>query len=296
MIKNSKIPILVSLFILLTGCVNLQTLNSYSNNSTEGLKKYDDINFSFKKICENNCELRANSDEKAIANKLSTNYRPIRKESACECENYLKADSAFNKMYFASLQYLEAIQQLSSDDILSFKYDTLANALKKTDLLGVKKEEIDAFNKLVTLTTTLIVDVKRRKDLKNIIEASNAPFQKLLAKLKFAIDEPITLALDTKIELEYNYYKAVVFNKTELSLKDKIELENEFIQKRKTIREKMNLLAEYSKIIDEIKKGHQSVYDNREKIHKKEIAGILGGYVTQIKEIKTSFENIKTEE
>ena len=56
------------------------------------------------------------------------------------------------------------------------------------------------------------------------------------------------------------------------------------------------MLNEYSKVLNEIRKGHQSIYDNRDIIHKKEIAGLIAGYITEIKEIKTSFENIKTEE
>lgn len=294
--RNIKLTVFVTLISILSGCVNLKTLNSYSETSRDALKKYDEIGFSFKKVCEKNCEFQINSDEKAIATRLSDNYKPIKKESECECENYLKADTAFNKIYFATLQYLEGLNKISDDDVLTFKYDTLANALKETEILDVKEEEIDAFNKLVTTTTKFIVDIKRRKDLQEIIEFANPSFQILVERLQFAVEGPLKLALETEIDLEYNYYKAIIFNQKELSLKDKIELENEFIEKRDKILEKINLLTEYSKAIDEIKKGHQSIYDNRDKIHKKEIAGFLAGYITEIKEIKTSFDNIKTED
>lgn len=294
--KHLKFTLLAISVVMLNGCVNLKTLNSYSEASQDALKKYEEIGFSFKKICEKNCEFRINSDEKAIATRLSDNYRPIKKESDCECENYLKADTAFNKIYFATLQYLEGLNKLSNDEILLFKYDTLANALKKTEILDVKEEEIDAFNKLVNTTTKFIADIKRRKDLQEIIELANPGFQTLLKRLQFAVDGPLILALETEIDLEYNYYKAIIFNQKELSLKDKIELEQEFIEKRDKILEKINLLNEYSKALEEIKEGHQSIYENRDKIHKKEIGGSIAGYITEIKEIKTSFDNIKTEE
>jgi hypothetical protein len=294
--KQLKFAFLTTSILILSSCVNLKTLHSYSEASQEALKKYDEIGFSFKKVCEKNCEFEINSDEEAIATRLSDNYKPIKKESECKCDNYLKADTAFNKMYFAILQYLEGLNKLSNDDVLSFKYDTLANALKETEILDVKEEEIDAFNKIVATTTKFIVDVKRRKDLQEIIEFANPSFQVLVGKLQFAVEGPLKLALETEIDLEYNYYKAIIINQKELSLKDKLELENEFIEKRDAILEKINLLTEYSKALEEIKKGHQSIYDNRDKIHKKEITGLIAGYITEIKEIKTTFDNIKTEE
>ena len=294
--KHLKYTVLAISAIMLSGYMNLKTLNSYSEASQTALKKYDEIGFSFKKVCEKNCEFRTNSDEKAIAKRFSDNYQPIKIESECECESYLKADTAFNKMYFATLQYLEGLNKLSNDEVLTFKYDTLANALKETEILDVKGEEIDAFNKLVNITTKFIVDIKRRKDLQEIIEFANPSFQVLIEKLQFAVNGPLKLALETEIDLEYNYYKAIVRNQDELSLKDKIELENEFVDSRDEVLEKIDLLNEYSRALDEIKKGHQSIYDNRDIIHKKELAGLVAGYITEIKEIKTSFDNIKTEE
>ncbi len=289
------ILILCSIFIL-NGCVNLNTLNSYSETSKDALYKYNEIGFSFKKVCKNNCNIRINSDENAIANKLNDNYRPINKDSECDCEDYLKADTAFNKIYFAALKYLEGLNELSSGDILTFKYDTLANALKETELLDVKEKEVDAFNKLVNATTKFIVDIKRRKELQEIIEFANPSFQILIERLQFAIDEPLKRALETEIDLEYNYYKAIVFNQADLSLKDKLEIENDFIEKRGKTIERIDMLNQFSKALSEIKKGHQSIYDNRDKIHKKELTGLIAGYVTQIEEIKTAFDNIKTEE
>lgn len=293
--KQLKFAFLTTALLIISSCVNLKTLNSYSETAQGALKKYEEIGFSFKKICEKNCEFKINSDEKAIATRLNGNYRPIKIQSECECDNYLKADTAFNKMYFATLQYLEGLNKLSSGDVLTFKYDTLANALKESEILDVKEEEIDAFNKIVTTTTKFIVDIKRRKDLQEIIEFANPSFQILIEKLQFAVNGPLKLALETEIDLEYNYYKAVVFNQKELGLKDKIELENEFIEKRNGVLEKINLLSTYSTALEEIKKGHQSIYDNREKIHKKESIYFIAEYITELKEIKTSFDNINTE-
>lgn len=292
---QSKILIL-GLLITVVSCVNLKTLSSYSENSVEAIKKYDKIGFSFKKVCEKNCEFKTNSDEKAIATRLGKGYIPIKKISDCECDKYIKADSSFNKIYFASYQYLEGLKKLSSDEILTFKYDTLSKALKETEILDIKDEEIDAFNKLINVTTKFIVDTKRRKELKAIIEEANQPFQDLIDKLKFAIDNPLKLSLETEIDLEYNYYKALIFNQKELSLKEKIELETDFIKKRDEVLEKIKLLSEYSKMLDEIKKGHQSLYDNRDKIHKKEIANFIAGYITNVNELKTEFDNINTKE
>jgi hypothetical protein len=292
---QSKILIFL-IFLSTVSCINLKTLSSYSENSVEAIKKYDEIGFSFKKICEKNCEFKINSDEKAIATRLGKGYKPIKEISDCECDIFEKADSSFNKIYFASYQYLEGLKKLSSDEILTFKYDTLSKALKETEILDIKDKEIDAFNKLINVTTKFIVDTKRRKELKSIIEDANQPFQILIDNLKFAIDNPLKLSLETEISLEYNYYKALVINQKELSLKEKIEIETSFIEKRSKILEKIKLLSEYSKILDEIKNGHQSLYENRDIIHKKEIANLIASYITNVKELKTEFDNINTEE
>jgi hypothetical protein len=296
--KSKKYILAITAVVLLglVSCVNLRTLNSYSEKSIEGVKKFKEVDFSFKSICENDCELEQNAKESSIDNKIDTVYRPILIETECDCGQYLLADSSFNKIYFASLQYLEGLYKLSSDDILEFDYDTLANALKETDLLGVKEKEIDAFNKLVNLTTRFIVDIKRRKDLQNIISEANSPFQQLMDRLKFAVDEPFLAALENEIDLHYNYYKAIVYNHKELSLRDKVELENEFKESKRKIENKKQLLLDYSKILEEVKKGHQSLFENKDKIHKKEIASLIAKYLTEMEEIKTEFDNLKTEE
>ena len=291
-----KITLLLLIAICCYSCINLKTLSSYSENSVEAIKKYDEIGFSFKKVCEKNCEFQTNSDEKAIASRLGKGYKPIKKASDCECDKYIEADSSFNKIYFSSYQYLEGLKKLSSDEILTFKYDTLSKALKETEILNIEDKEIDAFNKLINVTTKFIVDTKRRKELTSIISDANEPFQILIDNLKFAIDNPLKLSLETEIDLEYNYYKALIFNQKELSLKEKIEIETNFTEKRDKILEKIQLLSEYSKMLEEIKKGHQSLYENRDKIHKQEIANLIAGYITNVKELKTEFDNINTDE
>ena len=187
-------------------------------------------------------------------------------------------------------QTIDSLRNLSIEEIYE-----LNEAILNKDYDNLKEEEIDAFNKIVTTTTKFIVDIKRRKDLEEIIEFANPSFQILIEKLQFAVNGPLKLALETEIDLEYNYYKAVIFNQKELGLKDKIELENEFIEKRNGVLEKINLLSTYSTALEEIKKGHQSIYDNREKIHKKESIYFIAEYITELKEIKTSFDNINTE-
>lgn len=286
--------IIISFFLI--GCVNLKSLNSYSENSLEAIKKYDDINFSFNNVCEKECQFNSNFDEKAIAYRLGNNYKPIQKYSDCNCDKYKKADTAFNKIYFVSVQYLEGLKKLSSEEILNFEYDTLGTALKESELIKIKDEEVDAFNKLVNLTTRFITDSKRRLTVHNAIKEGNKPFKLLLDKLAFAIENPLKLALENEIDLEYNYYKSLAINHNNLSLKEKIEIETDYINKRESLIEKIMLLNEYVKILSSIKEGHQNLYDNKDKIHKKDLALYISSYITKIKEVKTEFENLKTEE
>lgn len=290
--KNiSRITKLGIVLLALSSCVNLRTLNRYSENSIEAVKKYEAINFTFKQSCKTNCHLR----ETAIGDYLDNIYPRIKRKSDCNCDVYLQADSSFNKIYFSINQYLTGLQKLSSNSILEFKYDSLSNSLKESSLINISDQEIDAYSRLGELTTRCITDIKRRKNLQLIIKDGNEPFGILIEELKYATSEILVESLDTELELHYNYYQDALVNQDKFSGKELLDFEQAFIKQRVDIEQKVDLLNQYAVILNEVKIGHQQLYENADKIHKKEIATLLSAYLTEINQLKSDFNNLNAQ-
>src|SRR3978361_1245753 len=91
-----KAAFALSLALILTGCANLKTLNYYSSNSVKGLKKFEQIGYSFTKACNDRCAI-----EQLEKNQL------IR--TGCECKSEREADSVTLAIYTAIKGYFEGL-------------------------------------------------------------------------------------------------------------------------------------------------------------------------------------------
>ena len=100
----------------LTSCVNLKHVNDFSSTSLNSLKKFEEINYSFKQNCFDNCQnikiqnLNLNSDE-------------------CDCASNVKADSITLIIYSSLRGYLDGLTKLSKNDVTNYKMDAFTTAL-----------------------------------------------------------------------------------------------------------------------------------------------------------------------
>ena len=85
---------LILLTVVLSSCVNLKHVNDFSSSSLKSIKKFEEIKFSFKQNCLDNCQ-----DNKI--NDLNL------KAQDCDCKLNEKADSVTLLIYNSVRGYLD---------------------------------------------------------------------------------------------------------------------------------------------------------------------------------------------
>src|SRR5437870_6029337 len=108
---NRKKPFIVLVILpFLVGCVSLSEVHNYAASSVEALNKINDIDYTFKDYCHQDCELQ------------QLRIGEIRPTFTCNCEEpAASADNAIEKIHSTITAYLQAVEQLSNNN--GFSYD-----------------------------------------------------------------------------------------------------------------------------------------------------------------------------
>ena len=269
------------------GCVNLKLVNDYADTSIKAIEGYKATEFSFKSFCERECEISN------LNGRIIDGFKPLEELPKCDCKERAKADEAISKMLFGLTSYLETVQKLSNNESTSFKFDNLAIALDKAEFVEVDTKEINAYKSLLEITSKIVFDRKRQKELQSNISKANKPFSELTDKLISIIDNQLMAAIDAQKRLENNDYKALL--KMSSSIHEKINIEKSYLEQINKLEGKKGRLKKYSAILKSIKDGHNKMYESSTKLDSKYLINQLSSYYTSIKKLKTEFDNLKTE-
>ena len=283
--KNQK-HLFWLLIPLIAGCVNLKIANSYADTSIKAIESYKTTGFSFKSLCLRRCEITRLSD------RIMGNFKPIDKPLPCDdCKEQVKADEAISKILGGLTTYLESVQKLS-DDGIGIKYDGLADALDKTDLINVDTKEINAYKNLISFASNIIVDSKRKTTLHDNIARANPPFTELTEKVIIIIDKQLVAYLNAQKEIEHDEYEVLV--KVSNSMIEKINIEKAYFEKIKDLESINSRLVKYRDILKSVKDGHNELYKSGAKLDNKYLANQLYSYFNTLKKLKIEFDNLKT--
>ena len=173
--KIKKIGLgLILLTVGLSSCVNLKHVNDFSSSSLKSIKKYEEINYSFKQNCLDNCQ------DKKI-NDLSLSAKD------CDCKLNEKADSVTLLIYNSVRGYLDGLTNLSNNELTSYKMDALTKVLTEGDFGSIKieKEQVEAYSKISKILLKAFTDEYRKRKIKEYVLSANEPIKVLITFLDF---------------------------------------------------------------------------------------------------------------
>ncbi len=280
--KKTLIVTLLALPIVFCSCVNLKTVGDFSSASTESVKNFERIDYSFVKHCLDRC-----TDE-AIRN-----YE-INRTQDCSCALYQEADSVTQVIYNSIEGYFEGLNNLSNNELTNYSSDAVVSALSADELGPLKIEErtVNAFSSLSNTLLRASTDFYRRKKITSYIEQANEPIQVLLEKFRVIIGTNLKGELRFKRERLYNLYVDIKMNGTLISEYEKVKAAADYYQALEAIQRKEIELEVLSKSLDEIAKGHQVLYDNRKKLSVKDLTGFLLSYSNNVNELISEFNKL----
>ncbi|SFT48612.1 hypothetical protein SAMN04489724_0955 [Algoriphagus locisalis] len=279
-----KMPplVLVTFTLFLFSCVNLKSVGEFSVTSTESLKNFEKIDYSFLQHCLDRC-----TDE-------AIRKYEIKRAQECSCELYQEADSVTQVIYNTIEGYFEGLGHLSQNELTTYSSDAVVNALTAEEFGPVQIDSrfATAFSSLSNTLLRATTDSYRRKKTAQYIEEANESMQVLLEKFEVIISTNLKGELRFKRERLYAYYMDMKMNQTVLSEYEKGQAATDYYQALEAIQRKELELEVFGESLAEIAKGHQVLYDNRNKLSVKNLQELLQEYSSHVKELVSEFNKL----
>jgi hypothetical protein len=278
--KVSKILLVILIIIGTHGCANLKQVNDFSSSAVISLGNYDKIEYGFKQSCLDKCR------ENKI-NDLKLNL------SECDCAKDKKADSVTFIIYSAIKGYFAGLTNLSSDELVNYKFDDLSKSLEADELGSIKlnDKEAAAFSKISSILFRAFTDEYRKSKIKEYIREANEPIKNLLYYLDFNLSSNLM----GKLEIQKQRIEMTYFDLTKdasLSTYEKRQVVREYFNTVESIGKTQEKIAAYSKGLKKIAEGHQKLYDNLSDLSVDELKNQLIRYGSDIKDIVSEFNKI----
>jgi hypothetical protein len=252
---------LLLLSFLISGCVDLKSIRTFTDTSKDTTTYIALTEDSVKSLERRQC-YESDSQQATLRSLI---------------EDRKKANVVLVQTHTILSQYLSALGDMASDDLISF--DTSLNNL--TSAMGALKsskgnnvftsQEVNAVNKIATLLSNAFFEQYRQDKLKEAILSTNQDFQ-ILIRLLINSTELYSQSLQTEKSVTNNYYQTIRMTAESNPPQDAaLELlRNVYVEKLDAIDKKIATADNYGKILKKIGEGHQYLYDNIDQISTKQ--------------------------
>src|SRR5258706_1087605 len=276
-----KVISLITFQTILVGCINLQHVHDFSDSSLKATQKFEEIPYTFLQHCIDRCEMSAIDSFKI--------YREIK----CPCDQYKRADSVTQLVYRALRGYFDGLTRLSNNQLTNYQIDRLKKAVQEEDLgvLQVNREEANAYATLTDMMLRGFADSYRQKKIKAFISGANAPVQVLLSKLEFIESKNLKDVMEFKKERLFDHYRSLL--RARLSDYEKQEATARYYASLQGIIILEKQCMTYARSLRTIARGHQQLYENRNKISSEELRRRLTPYANDICDLISEFDKLK---
>jgi hypothetical protein len=272
------------LWLLIASCVNLKKVNDYASTSSKNIKKFEELEYSFVKACNDKCVIEQLDKKQFMKNN-------------CDCKVSSEADSVTLVLYNAIKDYFGGLVKLSGNDVTSYKFDAVTKALKEGNFGDVKinKDHVDAYTKISSILTRAITDGYRKRKLSQYIGEANDAIKVLLNALEFNLVSNLSKTLETKRDRYKDYYFDL-FSDTTTSAYEKVKIIQDFNYANSGIDNKKKGIIAFGKGLNTIAQGHQKLFENRNKLNAKELKETLSQYASDIQDIVDEINKLKNQD
>lgn len=266
----------------LFSCVNLKTVREFTETSLVSIKNFEQIDYTFLDHCMDRCEAEA-------IGKFEFN-----RELECDCDLFVEADSVTQIMYQAIGGYFENLGNLSQNELTEYSTDAVVNSMTAQELgpLAIDANLATAYSALSNIMLRGTTDFYRKRKIAGYIEDANEPLQVLLKSFQQIVRTNLKGELRFKKERLYTYYMDMKMNNTLQSDYERGKATADYYQAIEDIQLKEKQMDLFAEALAEIAKGHQVLYDKRNKLSVKNLAFSLLGYSNQVKILVSEFNKL----
>src|ERR1035437_4495536 len=281
MIKIKILYTTVILFMLtFWGCMSYNTVNDFASTSLNSVKKYEEINYSFKKNCIDDCQ-----NKKLIDLNISL--------ADCDCMADARADSVTMIIYKAIRGYFEGLTNLSNDELTNYRLDSISKSVSGNDLDSMKfdQKETEAYSNISSILLKAFTDGYRISKIKAYIRQANESVKILTSYLSFNLSANLNGKIDIQIQKAEKTCFNLTKDKTLSTYEKRLSIKDYFIdiERMQKIKESINTFA---KGLKKLAEGHQKLYDNLNTLNADEIKVQITQYGSEIKDIISEFNKL----
>lgn len=267
-LRTQTIAVVILTFALtLSGCIDLASVSKFAAISKEAGLTFPDLVEDMQASCLRRAYYAPESKQK---------------EALDGCEQYKSLRDPLIKAHKLLIAYLTAMGTLASDEVVAYdkSFDGLKNTIQTTGKFD--KAQVDAIGNIVKAISDAAVNVYRRNQLKKVIETNNSDIQTLTNALKDIVGQDYKRLLSLEEEGLETYYKTNLLNFKPQEPLTALVVNKMRVSDKEALQRRIDAADAYVKVLDNIAKGHQELYDNRNKLDSKKVLQDLAGYAQSI--------------
>ena len=272
-----KLTMLLSslLFLGLTqGCVDLKAVQDFANISAESA--------AYTTLVDNyvdfpNRQKRYQSEDRHAQLEAMAQERLVQKTELLLRHNVIE-------------EYMEALGRLAADEIVDQSEELSQLTTKLQNQAGTSPAETEAFGKIAGVLTNAIGDKWRKRQIQELIERSNDPFQIIVNSLKQIVVEGFGGDDQNERFAIQSYYRTKIAQSSDPA---GIAALMEWQEHRENhVAGHTDTIQAYAAILEKISAGHQQLYDGRNDLSKDQLIQSIKKSAKELKDILSSIKKI----
>jgi hypothetical protein len=184
--------------------------------------------------------------------------------------------------------YMDSLGRLAADELVdnTEELGNLSAALQKH--AGTNPQETEAYEKIAGILTKVASDRWRQRQLRDLIEQSNPPIQRILGALQQIVSNGFGGDLQTEEAAIQNYYSTLVMESNDPAGKAALAEWKDF--RMSQVQERSQAIQTYGTVLKKISNEHQQLFDRRHELDSKQL---LQHVANSVKDLRTLLETIK---
>lgn len=278
-ISKIQLGLCVLALLLQSACVNLKPIRQFADSAVDAAS-YTAITSYYVEGVEH-----------------QKNYTPVARQSDLDQDSLTrqKQEAGLLALHRGIEAYMTAIGSLASDEVISYdkSLDRLGKELQDANFAS--PSQVEAYKGLASFVAKAATDLYRQAKLKQLIGEANAPFQDVVGSLKKIVGRGYVQSLDNETSALNAYYQDIILasDRATNAQPALTELVNETWRTKKTeLAARRKACLAYAETLDQIAKGHQSLYDHRDKIDAKETLDTILTYAKELNDLRAKIKQL----
>jgi hypothetical protein len=269
--------------LVLASCVNLKSVRDYTKSSVTTIGKFEQLEYSFSKHCNDRCFFTAIQQNK------------ISREVECDCATYAKADTVTFVLYKAVNAYFTALGNLAADDLTNYTLEPAQQAFTEQIIpvngnIQITGEQVSSYSKIATILLNATTNAYRKKKIKQFIREGNEPVKVLIGAFQSILTKNLSGALSFKKERLFAFYNEIVLDPGS-SIYERRKATEEFYQQTEEINNKQKQLETLAKSLNKVAAGHDKLA--KSPMSAKDLEQLLTPISSDIKVLISEFNKFK---